>query len=171
MHLRRPLVAFCVLTLMRAAVLTPALVGTPARAARVTCCPAPRIDLSPAVYAVRQGRWQRTTSLTRGDVARFILLFRAYTSSYVPGAASRWVSSSAILYVTRASHAGVRQGSVVYTVPLARHALSNGDTRFSVTMRLPKLVAGQFLASFVVTNTQGGSAGASIPFTVTPEYL
>ncbi len=101
MHRRRPRVALCVLTPLSAAVLIPGLMGAPARAARVTCCPAPRIDLSPAIYAVRQGRWQQTTTLTRGDEARFILLFRAYTSPYVPGAAARWVSSSAILYITR----------------------------------------------------------------------
>ncbi len=169
MHRRRPRVALCVLNLLSAAVLIPGLLGARARAARVTCCPAPRIDLSPAIYAVRQGRGQRTTTLTRGDEARFVLLFRAFNSPYVPGAAARWVSSSAILYITRASPAGVRQGSVIYTVPLARHALPHGDTRFSRTLRLQTPVAGQLLASFIVTNTQGGSAGASIPFTVTPE--
>jgi len=169
MRLCRPPVALCVLTLMSAAALAQGLAGSRALAARARCCPAPRIDAFPAVYAVRQGRWQRTTALTRGDEARFILLFRAYTSPYVPGAAARWVSSSAILYITRASPAGVRQGPVIYTVPLARHALPHGDTRFSRTLRLQTPVAGQLLASFIVTNTQGGSAGASILFTVTPK--
>ncbi len=169
MHLRRPRVALCVLTLMSAAVLMLGLGGARARAARVTCCPASRIDLSPAVYTVRQGRWQRTTSLTHGDEARFILLFRAYDSPYVPGAASRWAPSSATLYITRASHAGVARGPALYIVPLARHPLPHGDTRFSRTLRLQKPVAGPFLASFIVTNTKGGSVGASIPFTVTPE--
>ncbi len=170
MQLRRPLGALCVLTLISAATLTQALVGARALAARVSY-PAPRIDASPAVYAVRQGRWLRTTALTLGDEARFVLLFRAYNSPSSPEAASRWADSSAILYVyvTRASRAGVRQGSVIYTVPLARHPLPTSDTRFSVTMRLQKPVAGQFLASFIVTNTMGGNAGASIPFTVTPQ--
>ncbi len=169
MHLRRPHVALCVRTLMNAAVLMPGLGGARARAAHVNCCPASRIDLSPAVYTVRQGRWQRTTSLTHGDEARFTLLFHAYDSPYVPGAASRWAPSSATLYITRASRAGVAQGPALYSVPLARHPLPHGDTRFSRTLRLQKQVAGQFLASFIVTNTQGGRAEASIPFTVTPE--
>jgi len=169
MYRRRPRVALCVLTLMSAAVLMPGLGGVRARAARVPCCPASRIDLSPAVYAVRQGRWQRATALTRGDEARFTLIFRAYDSPYVPGAASRWAPSSATLYITRASHAAVAQGPALYIVPLTRRPLPHGDTRFSRTLRLQKLVAGPFLASFIVTNTQGGRAGASIPFTVTPE--
>jgi len=169
MHRRRPRVALGVLTLMSAAVLMPGLMGARARAARVPCCPASRIDLSPAVYAVRQGRWQRTTTLTRSDEARFTLLFRAYDSPYFPGAASRWTPSSATLYITRASHAGVAQGPALYSVPLTRRPLPHGDTRFSRTLRLQKLVAGPFLASFIVTDTQGGSVGASIPFTVTPE--
>ncbi len=166
MHRRRPLAALCVLTLMSAAAL---MLGARARAARVPCCPAPRIDLFPAVYTVRQGRWQRATALTRGVEVRFILLFRAYNSPYVPGAASRWAPSSATLYITRASHAGVAQGPALYSVPLVRRPLPHGDTRFSRTLRLQKPVAGQFLASFIVTNTQGGSAGANIPFTVTSE--
>jgi hypothetical protein len=169
MHLRRPLAALRMLTLMSAAVLMPGLMGARARAARVTCCPASRIDLSPAVYTVRQGRWQRITTLTRGDEARFTLLFHAYDSPYFPGAASHWAPSSATLYITRASHAGVAQGPALYRVPLARYPLPHGDTRFSRTLRLQKLVAGPFLASFIVTNTKGGSVGASIPFTVTPE--
>lgn len=123
MHLRRPHVALCVLTLMNAAVLMPGLGGARARAAHVNCCPASRIDLSPAVYTVRQGRWQRTTSLTHGDEARFTLLFHAYDSPYFPGAASRWAPSSATLYITRASRAGVAQGPALYSVPLARHPL------------------------------------------------
>ncbi len=143
------------------------LVGARAHAARVHCCPAPRIDLSLAVYAVRQGRWQRTTSLTRSDDARFTLLFRAYNSPYAPGAASRWAASSVTLYITRASLAAVAQGPALYIVPLARHPLPHDDTRFSRTLHLQKPMAGQFLASFIVTNIQRGSAGASIPFTVT----
>lgn len=160
-------VALRALTLMNAAALAQGLVASPALAARVGCCPAPRIDASPAVYALRQGRWQRTTSLAVGDEARFILLFRAYNSPYAPGAASRWASSSATLYVASMSSAGIARGPAIYTVPLARRLLQNGFTRFSRTFRLQKPVAGRFLASFIVTNAAGGSVGASIPFTVT----
>jgi hypothetical protein len=121
--------------------------------------PPPVLHEHVALYALSGRQWKRTDLLEEGQLVRFVLVMR-YEA---PG----WLHPRAHLAIRRTFIGGQRHqlqyGGTVFAIGMNHTYLTNGYTRFSVTVRFHSSeVLGVLLATFPVTNGVGS---------VTPDFL